>query len=123
MPVLPAPGPRAVPRLPLLCQHHLELDLVGPVLEVGLRRREAVARGRAFEEIFSPTVIERRVRRYLKLSRALERFWGITITAEDLQAELERMVAASAMPERLRELFTALDNDPVMIQECLDGIT
>ena len=74
---------------------------------------------RSFEEAVPREVLERKVRRYLKQSLALERFWNTAITGEALRLELERMVRGTRMPERLRELYAALDGDPVLIQECL----
>src|SRR5439155_1355888 len=41
------------------------------------------------------------------------------ITAEQLQAEMERMATHTRQPEVLRELFEALGNDPFVIAECL----
>ena len=75
---------------------------------------------RSFDEVVPREILERKVRRYLKQSLALERFWNTAITGEALRLELERMVRGTRMPERLRELYAALDGDPVLIQElCL----
>jgi N-acetylneuraminic acid mutarotase len=63
--------------------------------------------------------ISAKVRSYLVRSLALEFYWNRPVTAEMLEAEVERMVLQSRMPERLVELFEALDNDPILIQECL----
>jgi hypothetical protein len=52
-------------------------------------------------------------------SRALDRIWGRPIRAADLRAEIERMAATSRAPGILREIFTALGNDPVLVAECL----
>ena len=41
------------------------------------------------------------------------------ITADQLQAEMERMARDTKQPEVLRELFDALGNDPFVIAECL----
>ena len=41
------------------------------------------------------------------------------ITAEQLQAEMDRMARDTKQPEFLRELFAALGNDPAVIAECL----
>src|SRR3989304_10098692 len=72
-----------------------------------------------FEETVPRAVIVAKVEKYLKQSVALEKFWNTPVTAEMLQRELERMARGTRMPERLRELFAALHNDPVLIQECL----
>jgi hypothetical protein len=52
-------------------------------------------------------------------SAALESWWGITLTAERLQAEVDRMAAHSQAPDVLRELLAALDHDPALAAECL----
>ena len=56
---------------------------------------------------------------YLRNSQALEDYWQRPITAEDLQAEMDRMAENTKQPEVLRELFDALGNDPFVIAECL----
>ena len=49
----------------------------------------------------------------------LEDYWQQPITAEQLQAEMDRMAQNTKQPEVLRELFEALGNDPFVIAECL----
>src|SRR4029434_10692455 len=56
---------------------------------------------------------------YLRESQALEDHWQRSITAEQLQAEMDRMAKHTKQPEVLRELFDALGNDPFVIAECL----
>src|SRR5436190_6424110 len=63
--------------------------------------------------------LEEKVADYLRKSQALEDYWQRPITAEQLQAEMDRMARNTKQPEVLRELFTALGNDPVVIAECL----
>ena len=58
-------------------------------------------------------------RLYLQQSAALERFWSTPITAVGLRRELERMSRGTRMPERLQQLYSALDDGPLLIQECL----
>jgi len=72
-----------------------------------------------FESAVPRPVLEAKVRLYLRKSVALERIWKVPITAPMLRAEMERMIRRSRTPDRLRELFAALRNDPVVIQECL----
>src|SRR2546426_3758396 len=72
-----------------------------------------------FEEAVPPSVLEEKVRTYLKESVALERFWHTPVTADMPRAELERMILHSKMPDRLRELYAALGNDPLLVEECL----
>ena len=56
---------------------------------------------------------------YLRDSLALQDYWQKPITAEQLQAEMDRMARDTKQPEVLRELFEALGNDPAVIAECL----
>ena len=52
-------------------------------------------------------------------SQVLEDYWPLPITAEQLQAEMDRMAQHTKQPEVLRELFEALGNDPIIIAECV----
>jgi hypothetical protein len=52
-------------------------------------------------------------------SQALENYWHRPITADQLQAEMERMASHTKQPEVRQELFDALGNDPFVIAECL----
>jgi N-acetylneuraminic acid mutarotase len=72
-----------------------------------------------FEEAVPRSVLEARVRTYLKQSVALEYFWKTPVTSEALQREFERMARDTQMADRLRELFASLGNDSFMIEECL----
>jgi N-acetylneuraminic acid mutarotase len=63
--------------------------------------------------------LEKKVADYLRKSRALEDYWQRPITAEQLQAEMDRMARDTKQPAVLRELFEALGNDPAVIAECL----
>ena len=67
----------------------------------------------------SQAQIENKVHDYLRDSQALEDIWQKPITAEQLQAEMDRMARDTKHPEVLRELFEALGNDPFVIAECL----
>ncbi len=49
---------------------------------------------------------------------ALEELWSTPVTAEALQAELNRIARSTRFPERLQEIYAALGEDPVIIQEC-----
>jgi N-acetylneuraminic acid mutarotase len=75
--------------------------------------------GRSFEQAVPRTVLRRSAENAVLKTEALRRFWGVTITPERLQAELDRMAAHSKAPARLRELFAALGDDPVKAAECL----
>ena len=93
-----------------------------------LRAQEAIERvyyshqigtTRPFEEAVPASLIERKVRTYLQQSVALERYWNTPVTEDALAREVNRIRRTTRMPERLQELFTALDNDPIKIRECL----
>ena len=69
--------------------------------------------------VMSQAQLEKKVEGYLRDSLALEDYWQGRITAEQLQAEMDRMARNTKQPEVLRELFEALGNDPAVIAECL----
>ena len=71
------------------------------------------------QAVMSRTQLERKVEDYLRDSQALEDYSQRPLTAEQLQAEMERMAQHTKQPEVLRELFEALGNDPFVIAECL----
>ena len=74
---------------------------------------------KSFEQALPRAVLAARVEKYLKQSAALEVYWHTPVTAEMLQAEMERQARQSRMPERLRELYAALGDDPFLVRECL----
>ena len=55
----------------------------------------------------SQTQLEKKVADYLRKSQALEDYWQRPITAEQLQAEMDRMAKHTKQPEVLRELFNS----------------
>jgi len=67
----------------------------------------------------SKAQLEQKVADYLRKSQLLADYWQRPLTAEQLQAEMDRMAQHSKQPEVLRELFVALGNDPFVIAECL----
>src|SRR5205823_319641 len=69
--------------------------------------------------VMSQAQLEKKVVDYLRNSQALADYWQQPITAEQLQAEMERMAQHTKQPEVLRELFEALGNDPFVIAQCL----
>ena len=73
----------------------------------------------SFDEVMSQAQLEKKVEDYLRSTQALQDYWQRPITAEDLQAEMDRMAKNTKQPEVLRELFEALGNDPFVIAECL----
>jgi N-acetylneuraminic acid mutarotase len=73
----------------------------------------------SFDAVMSQSQLEKKVAEYLRRSEVLEDYWQRPITAEQFQAEMERMAGHTKQPEVLRELFEALGNDPFVIAECL----
>src|ERR1043166_7020723 len=71
------------------------------------------------DAVMSQAQLEKKVEDYLRKSEALEDYWQTPITAEQLQAEMERMASHTKQPEVLQELFEALGNDAFVIAECL----
>jgi hypothetical protein len=67
----------------------------------------------------SQAQLENKVAEYLRNSQTLEDYWQRPITAEQLQAEMDRMAKHTKQPEVLHELFEALGSDPFVIAECL----
>src|SRR6266403_1512246 len=73
----------------------------------------------SLDAVMSQEQLEKKVADYLRKSQALEDYWQRPLTAEQLQAEMDRMAKHTKQPEVLRELFEALGNDPFVIAECL----
>jgi N-acetylneuraminic acid mutarotase len=73
----------------------------------------------ALDAVMSQAQLEEKVATYLYNSQALGDDWHWSISAEQLQAEMDRMARHTKQPEVLRELFRALGNDPFVIAECL----
>src|SRR5213594_4170695 len=73
----------------------------------------------SLDAVMSQTQLEKKVEDYLRKSQAPEDYWQRPITAEQLQAEMDRMAQHTKQPDVLSELFAALGNDPFVIAECL----
>src|SRR6266436_127574 len=73
----------------------------------------------SLDDVMSSAQLEKKVAGYLRDSLVLEDNWQKPITAEQLQAEMDRMARDTKQPEVLRELFETLGNDPAVIAECL----
>jgi N-acetylneuraminic acid mutarotase len=71
------------------------------------------------DAVISRAMLEKKVQDYLRDSRTLENYWRQPVTAQQLQAEMNRMALHTKQPEVLQELFEALKNDPFVIAECL----
>jgi N-acetylneuraminic acid mutarotase len=73
----------------------------------------------SLDAVISWVQLEEKVDDYLRNSQALEDYRLQPLSAEQLQAEMERMAQHTRQPEVLRELFEALGNNPYVIAECL----
>ena len=73
----------------------------------------------SLDAVMSQAQLEKKVAAYLRKSQALEDYSQRPITAEQLQAEMDRIAKHTKQPEVLRELFEVLGNDPFVIAECL----
>jgi N-acetylneuraminic acid mutarotase len=71
------------------------------------------------DAVISQEQIEKKVTDYLRKSQFVKDQRGASVSASELQAEMDRMAAQSKRPEVLRELFAALGKDPFLIAECL----
>lgn len=69
--------------------------------------------------VMSDEAIRHKVEDYIRKSNALARFWQHSISGEQLQDEIDRMVKGSRDTNVLRDLFAALGNDPVLIADTL----
>src|SRR5205807_10602329 len=59
----------------------------------------------SLDAVMPTAEIQKKVESYLLNSQALQHYWQKPITAERLQAEMERMAQHTKQPEVLRELF------------------
>jgi N-acetylneuraminic acid mutarotase len=73
----------------------------------------------SLDALMTQTQLEENVTDYLQKSQAVADYWHRPITAQQLQAEMNRMAQHTKQPDVLRELFTVLGNDPFVIAECL----
>ena len=73
----------------------------------------------SLDAVMSQAQLQKKVEGYLGDSLMVQEGWQKPITAEQLQAEMDRMARDTKQPEVLRELFEALGNDPAVIAECL----
>src|SRR5881275_1082405 len=73
----------------------------------------------SLDAVMSQAQLEKKVSDYLRKSQVLADYWQRPFTAEQLQAEMDRMAKTTKQPEVLSELFAALGNDPFVIAECL----
>jgi N-acetylneuraminic acid mutarotase len=68
-------------------------------------------------EVIPAEITQRKVEDALRQSNALSVLWSRPLTAEQLQAEMQRIAQQTKQPDLLREQWRALDNDPRLIAE------
>jgi len=73
----------------------------------------------ALETIMPDSAIRSRTEDDLRKSYALDAHWKKSIDAKDLETVIDRMATETRNSGMLRELWTALDNDPYVVAECL----
>src|SRR6266576_2040486 len=71
----------------------------------------------SLDAVISQAQLEKKVTDYLRKSQTLEDHWQQPITAEQLQAEMDRMAQHTKQPDVLRELFAALGDDSFVVAE------
>src|SRR6266568_3462708 len=81
--------------------------------------KERTDRKPLLDAVMSQAQLQKKVEDYLRKSQALEDQWQRPLSAEQLQAAMDRMAKHTRQPEVLHELFEALGNDPFVIAECL----
>src|SRR5262249_4329564 len=67
----------------------------------------------------SEAALRARVENDLRASHALDVLWRRPVTTSELQAEIDRMSAATRDSQVLGEIYAALGNDPFVIAEVL----
>ena len=75
----------------------------------------------SLDAVMSQAQLEKKVADYRRKSQVLEDYWQRPITADQLQAEMDRMAKHSKQPEVLEELFAALGNDPFVARRRIRG--
>ena len=73
----------------------------------------------SLDAVMSQAQLQKKVEGYLRKSQALEDQRQRPLSAEQLQAEMDRMAKHTRQPEVLHELCEALGNDAFVIAECL----
>jgi hypothetical protein len=73
----------------------------------------------SLDGVMTQAQLEKKVEDYLRNSQALEDYYKEPLSADQLQAEIDRMAQHTKQPDVLHELFEALGNDPFVVVECL----
>ena len=70
-------------------------------------------------EVLDREVIDARARRVLNILDEVKERWNLSVDAHRLQLELDRLAANTRAPNRLEQLFAALDHDPLRLARAL----
>ncbi len=81
--------------------------------------KKAAAGSSVAEPVMTTEELEAKLDRELKMTDALMKRWGESISEADLQTEYERMLRHTNDPAQLKRLFHALDDDSNVIARCL----
>lgn len=71
----------------------------------------------SLSEVIPAEISQRKVEDSLRQSNALAALWSRPLTAEQLQAEMQRIAQRTRQPDLLRQQWQALQNDPQLIAE------
>ena len=72
-----------------------------------------------FEKVVTRAILEEKVRAYLSCSRSVELERKHALTKKELSDELQRMKSTSSNKAVLDEIFSALGNNEILLEECL----
>jgi hypothetical protein len=98
-----------------------------PSFDERVRAQEAIARtyyrhrigaDAPFERSMTRSMLESIVRDQLARDRELEIRWKTPLTRAAVEHEMERIARHTRYPDRLREIYAALYDDPVLVLEC-----
>jgi hypothetical protein len=67
----------------------------------------------SFDQVLPPADLQKLVQQDLRKEVVLNKNYGVTITPDLLNTEVERITTTTRAPEMLAEIKAALDNDPV----------
>ena len=73
----------------------------------------------SFAQVLPQDLLRQRAEDVVLKTAALRELWQVTVSPQQVQAELDRMAAHSQSPARLSELFAALGDDPTLVAECI----
>ncbi|MBZ5571233.1 MAG: hypothetical protein LAO09_05060, partial [Acidobacteriia bacterium] len=115
--------------VPAFCQQPQSLDLVSRIRyqraieEVYWQHRiwpeQNPSAKPALDAVISPEQLDARAEDALRLSTALQQYWHQSITGQQLQQEIFRLIRDSKQPEVLAELFAALGGNAHVVAEVL----